>query len=298
MKKTSMLVALAIGTSAAFAQDLTSSKGEKYLPEAGDWAISINATPFLTYVGQMLGNGPNPSPTWGFITNNQTIVGKKFIDATSAYRGILRIGYTNETTTEQSAEANTTVTYPNAQPTVNDKMIVQNFALALGAGKEWRKGTTRLQGYYGADVMLGMNSGATSYKYGNALSTSSTAPVVVANSYNFGSNITTLPTPYQGDAARVLNANNGFALSFGVRGFIGAEYFIIPKISIGGEFGWGLGFTATGKSDSKVEGIGGTTPTVNSFSTKTGGAFNFWADTDNNNPLWGLAGQLKLTMHF
>ena len=34
MKKSVLVVALAIGVTAAFAQDLTSKKGEKYLPEA------------------------------------------------------------------------------------------------------------------------------------------------------------------------------------------------------------------------------------------------------------------------
>jgi len=298
MKKTTLFVALAVASSAAFAQDLVNSKGEKYLPEAGDWAISVNAAPFLQYVGQFLSAGPNPAPGFNYITNNQTIVGKMFIDATSAYRGIVRIGYTSQSVTDQIIEANTTNTYPASPTMVNDKMSMHNMNVALGAGKEWRRGHGRLQGYYGADAMLGISSSGSSYTYGNALSTGATGvPVNTTYTTNFGSNIIGVTDPY-GNAARVLSSGNPMTFSFGVRGFIGAEYFIIPKISIGGEFGWGLGFTSTGKTETKVEGIGGATPAVNTFDTKSGGGFKFWADTDSNNPLWGIAGQLKMTLHF
>ena len=43
---------------------------------------------------------------------------------------------------------------------------------------------------------------------------------------------------------------SGFGL--GVQGFIGAEYFILPKISIGGEYGWGLGFSSRGSTDTQA----------------------------------------------
>ena len=51
MKKTVLVIALALGISGAFAQDLTSKKGEPMLPEANDWAISLNADPIFTFVG-------------------------------------------------------------------------------------------------------------------------------------------------------------------------------------------------------------------------------------------------------
>ena len=46
MKKTIVLVALAFGSISVSSQDLTSKKGEPILPEAGDWGIGIDATPF------------------------------------------------------------------------------------------------------------------------------------------------------------------------------------------------------------------------------------------------------------
>jgi len=55
MKKSIALVAMAFGVTSAFAQDLTSKKGEPFLPEAGDYAISIDANPFLNYLGTFFG---------------------------------------------------------------------------------------------------------------------------------------------------------------------------------------------------------------------------------------------------
>ena len=79
MKKSIALVAMAFGVTSAFAQDLTSKKGEPFLPEAGDYAIGIDATPFLNYAGNFFGTGAaNVAPTFDFHNTNYVITGKKF----------------------------------------------------------------------------------------------------------------------------------------------------------------------------------------------------------------------------
>src|ERR1043165_7523672 len=99
MKKSVLVIALAFGVTGAFAQDLTSKKGEPILPEAGDWSIGIDATPFLSYAKSFIGAGTGTTaPTWNFITNYQTISGKYMVDANTAYRGSLRIGFGGSTT--------------------------------------------------------------------------------------------------------------------------------------------------------------------------------------------------------
>ena len=68
MKKSIALVALAFGVSSAFAQDLTSKKGEPFLPEAGDYMIGIDANPFLNYLGNFFGKTvANTAPTFNFL---------------------------------------------------------------------------------------------------------------------------------------------------------------------------------------------------------------------------------------
>ena len=47
----------------------------------------------------------------------------------------------------------------------------------------------------------------------------------------------------QGRQERVLYNNYRGGFRFGMRGFIGVEYFVFPKVSIGAEYGWGWAYT-------------------------------------------------------
>jgi hypothetical protein len=52
------------------------------------------------------------------------------------------------------------------------------------------------------------------------------------------------------------NSNTASGYGFGLRGFIGAEYFFMPKMSIGGEFGWGLAYVKNGATTTEYEAEG------------------------------------------
>ena len=72
--------------------------------------------------------------------------------------------------------------------------------------------------------------------------------------------------------------------------------FVLPKLSIGGEFGWGFGLTSTGASTTTLESTDGTqVASQEELGTKSS---SFGLDTDINNSLFGSAGSLKLTLHF
>jgi hypothetical protein len=294
-KSTLLLAALAFSASAAFAQDLTSKKGENFLPEAGDWSLGIEATPFLNYVGGFFSNAGAAAPTWNFLNGNQTIIGKMYTSETSAYRAIVRIGFNSASQTAQIADATQTTapTYPNLPAMKEDKMKTGSRFIGLGAGIEMRRGKTRLQGFYGADAMFWMGGGKSTYEYGNTLSTGST-PVTVANSTNFGTNIT---TDTYGNAARITEMKNGSTIGIGVRGFVGAEYFIVPKISIGAEFGWGVGFQMNGASSITMEFIGGAPATVGTQTVEGNKSSALMLDVDRN--AFGSAnGSFRLNLHF
>lgn len=298
MKKSIALVALAFGVTSAFAQDLTSKKGEPILPEAGDYAIGIDATPFLNYMGNFFGKtSANTAPTWNFLNTNQTITGKMFKDANTAYRASLRIGLQSNTQKAQIADATVTTApvYPALPTYKEDKFKKSATNVGLAVGLEKRRGKTRLQGFYGAEAGLGISMGSEKYTYGNTLAPTGTPAVTVANSTNFGTNIT---TDTYGNAARVTKMKSGLGFQFGVRAFIGAEYFILPKISLGGEFGWGLGFGITGKSKTTTESIGGTTPTVGTQEVVGNKSSGLILDTDNKNSLFGPSASLRLNFHF
>lgn len=315
MKKSITLLAMAFGVTGAFAQDLTSKKGEPILPEAGDWGIAIDATPFLDYFGK-IGSGSNTAPTWNFFSTPQVISGRYFKDAQTVYRGSLRIGLTSNTTRtmvsdilKTNAIQPTANGYPNALPMVENKWKRSNTVIGLAGGIEKRKGKTRLQGYYGGEAGIYINMMKDKFTYGNALAatTTSSLNVNVTSADDFGATASNYVTGANSvisgaiGAARATEIKHGTVFSFGVRGFIGAEYFVLPKMSIGGEFGWGIGLSTTGKGESEWESIGNSGSGNNSVGSttieesKTG---SFTLDTDGKNSVWGPSGAIRLNLYF
>lgn len=315
MKKSIALVALAFGVTGAFAQDLTSKKGEPFLPEAGDYGVSVDATPFLNYAGNFFGKSANnTAPTWNFLNGNNTIVGKYFKDANTAYRLGLRLGFGSTTTkmmVDNRGDDPTAGSYPEQSTVVENKMKRGNTNIGITVGMEKRRGKTRLQGIYGADLGVWVGSSRDRFTYGNALvvnSTSASAPnVAVTNDDAFAGAGNVVGNPGiagmdPGTSARITDRRNGLTFSVGVRAFIGAEYFVAPKVSIGGEFGWGLGFSMTGASRTTYESTGtadgATQNSIGTTEIKGGKSSSFGLDTDNKNGVFGPSAALRLNFHF
>jgi hypothetical protein len=106
--------------------------------------------------------------------------------------------------------------------------------------------------------------------------------------------------------ARIVDKKGGMTFGIGVRAFIGAEYFILPKMSLGADFGWGLGFSTTGASKTTYESMGNTSTSATANTTdqiskteiKGGKSSKLWIDTDNNTAMWGSAGKIKFNFYF
>ena len=214
MKKIILTAAAVFAFSFANAQDLKSKKGENYLPEANDWAISFNATGVFNYVGNAFnGSLANTAPTVANATAN-SFVGKKFIDAKSAYRVVANLGFGSNDLTAGDYDNDGAVDFASYK--------ASTFNLNVGLGKEWRRGSTRLQGFYGADALIGFSS----------------AKWTETN--NAGGNST---------------FNAGTSINLGVTGFIGAEYFLFPKISIGAQYNYGLQIASNGAQKLSSPGV-------------------------------------------
>ncbi len=310
MKKTVLVIALAVGVSGAFAQDLTTKKGEPILPEAGDWAISVNVDPIFEFVGNAFSGytGKNSAPGAGFLNGNNTIVGKKFIDEKNAYRALVRLGFTNQTSKNMVIDNSNTavVTFPTPPPMVEDRYSSKKTNIAIGVGKEMRRGKTRLQGFYGADAMIWVSMSGSKYKYGNTMSGTNTPGTTTTPT------TTDFNTPLAGGgfasgpvATRTTQTKSGMTFGLGVRGFIGAEYFIFSKISIGAEFGWGIGYQMSGKGKTSIEQTGGTPASAAVIEQQISGSSKFGFDTDiNQGTIFGFKGSntgtasLRATFHF
>lgn len=311
MKKSILAVAVVLGATSLFAQKLESKNGEAYLPAAGDWALGIDATPFLNYFGNLIGGGQNANnaPTWNFLTTNQTITGKYFVEDDMAYRASLRIGFGSQTekvmVADRSVDPSLPSTWPALGAEVENKGKWSTMNIGLAVGLEKRRGFGRLQGYYGAELGFNFESNGSKFEYGNALTASNSAVNVNVDpaADNFGGNITS-DTDGTGaiNDARITQTKSGLAFGIGLRGFIGAEYFVMPRLSIGGEFGWGLVFINRGASTTTYETEGTTaTGTIEQIETRTmegSKSSSFGIDTDSNTSLFGPAGSLRMVFHF
>ncbi len=296
MKKRVLFVASLFLATATFAQDgLTSKKGEAYLPEAGDWALGFDAAPFIGYFGNIANGSTGNSMNAAWQDGARwSIVGKMFKDETTAYRGRVRIGFgsTNQDMLgfyDQDADPTTNqIEYTNSEKT-------SNFNIVLGGGLEKRRGNTRIQGYYGGELLISLGSSSQSWEYGRDYTADWSANEVAPMGTIQGSAI----------AQRVTERKAGSTFAFGLRGFVGVEWFIAPKVSLGAEYGWGLGMSSTGEGEETVEYWGfvenstATEPSLQSETLKTGGSSSFALDTDNNgNSIFGGSGQINLIFHF
>jgi hypothetical protein len=317
MKKQILLTACTVISMNIFSQDLTSKKGEPILPEAEDWAVSMNADPVLEFVGNAFnGNTSNNAANTDWLGSSHTIVVKKFINEKSAYRIMLRLGYVNQTFKNMvvnDAESGTVFTFPDKQGVVEDKYRHSSSNICIGAGKEWRKGKTRLQGFYGADILFWMGNTKDKYSYGNEMSTVNTSSAggasttTTPNSTIWNTDIETAefgtPDSVVAVTSRPTLKKSGTTFGIGVRGFVGVEYFIFPKIAIGAEYGWGIGYQMRGKGREQVQMQGGSPLQVANVDTEIAGESKFGFDTDmNQSRIFGFnnsgSASLKVTFHF
>ncbi len=288
------------------AQSLVSKDGEPYLPEAKDWGISIDATKLIK------------TANFSFVSDLQTISGKYFLTDKSAIRAGLRLGFDNWTSTNwvpDRSKVLTTAAYPSTYPLKENKWTRNFSTVGLSFGYEKRRGKTKLQGIYGAEIGFYFATLKDKFTYANKLNASSGASGgTVDSTYDamtsplFGKaqNINLSPA-IQGVTgyARMLERTSGVFFSVVTRAFIGAEYFVIPKLSIGGEFGWGPSFTLEGRSKTTYESIGiSTVPGASSVPTVKQTTFDgpqnksFTLDNDNFNSLGGLSATLRVNLYF
>ena len=256
---------------------LKSKKGLTILPEEGDWARGVNAVPFLNYLGNTFNGSDNNSTSFNFLNNNQTIFGKYFLDEKTAIRGALRIGVSSVQTNNFVLDMAAT----SPEDLVEDTRTQNTGIYILSAGIEKRKGSTRIQGYYGAEVLVGLSTEKTTYEYGNALSVSNPSVFYTSDFDN--------ETVVQG-SQRDLYENPGNTWMFGARGFIGVEYFVAPKLSLGGEFGWGPMLSLTSEGEDRIERF--EIDAVEEINTPVAKSRSFNMDTDN------MQGAIKVMFHF
>jgi hypothetical protein len=264
---------------------LLSKKGESILPEAKDWALSVDASPFLTYTGKLLSNAGADAPAVNSLANYPlTIGGKYFISAKQAYRARVRIGIASQTI-NNSVVDNQNTTLDTVYIKDSRKSSSTNVTLAFG--KEFRRGKTRLQGFYGGEGIIGISTGKSIYSYGNTFSNLNVSPT----STDF---VTPTALGYASAPAnsRIQSESNGTGIKVAARGFVGAEYFIFPKMSIGLEFGFSLMYFNQNDGKLSSESWDAAAGSVKNKTLAKSGSRGFGIDNDNS------GGAIMLNFHF
>ena len=275
MKKAILTVGLALTTMGLFAQTIhfdatdraigtVTKSGQQILPQAGDFAIGVDAASFLEYAGGFLSNSGATAPSFDYtddVFNAPTIFFKYFLSDESAIRAKLHLGFKSEKRKNQVPEIGV------VDEEVEDVHTLSTNGLGLSVGYEIRRGYGRLQGFFGPEVGLGFKSSGSSYEWGNKISKDN--PL----------------------SSRMLETSNPSLFNFRVGGFAGVEYFIAPKLSIGGELGLGLGFGSEGKRKEKSEGWDSVNNKRETTEVERGGGSNFNFNT-------GYRASLNVIFHF
>lgn len=283
MKKNLFLVAALFAGSVAFAQttEVKDDNGFVVTPQAGDWGLGFNASPLVNYVGNMFNGNTNNTLNAGYVSPNQAIYGKYFKDENTAYRASVRL-MTGSGTQVMLIDTSSVSGVP---ATVENSVKQSGAGVVISVGLEKRKGHNKLQGYYGAEAAITFGKpNAVKYTYGATLDSLNLAQGGPSGAVVNG---------------RTLSSKGGSTFGFGVRGFIGAEYFFAPKISIAAEYGWGLNIAKTSGTETVTEHFdanntdaSNTTKALYTKTVLTGKSSSFGIDTDN------LGGAIRLMFHF
>ena len=208
--------------------------GTKSIHRKGLWAVGVDAAPVLNLGLNVINLFNNTGQDATNVLQNpanldQTLALKYYLRDDLAIRGMVRLGSAS-TTTITYYEDPRDVVDPEVdagnRTEVQDTRSESASLFTVGGGAEWRHSFGRIEGFCGAEALMGFGSSSVSTTYGW--------------SYVDADNI-----PAEQTAGRILSEDYGTSISLGGRGFVGMEYFIIPEISLAAEYGIGGTFNLT-----------------------------------------------------
>ena len=260
-----LCVMVAMGSVTVQAQ--TPTEGEKsektkpdFLPEAGSFGIGADASPLFNYIGNMFNN------TVGNTLNltNPVIYGKYYLTDMNAIRVV--VGLNNSTTKEMKYARDDAAWFADPlsnKEVVDSKRTNINDYLASVA-MQYFVGKNKLRGFYGYQILGGKASSKWMYKYGNPMSSLNPTPSAAY--------------PYTPSGSRLLETINYSNLYVGLGGIAGFEYYIVPRLCVGGEASINFLYTRSKQIYTKSEEMNGTkvanvekaiSPGGNQFSVET-----------------------------
>jgi hypothetical protein len=230
MKKSTMVLLLAAFCMVTYAQEETFndgiSVGNSDMPVAGDFAIGVDAVPYIEFLGNVF-SGHNSRNTLNL--GAPVLYGKYFLTDLSAIRAELYINRSTFNSKRYLQDDANVILNPFAQ--VQDLRILVNRGIGIGTGYQKYKDMNKVRGTVGVIASYYFNKTITEYNWGNQMTVANPNPTST-NWYGAGGN----PVSRQ-----LKSVNSGsHMVSAGI--FAGFEYFFLPKISIGGELGFYISY--------------------------------------------------------
>jgi hypothetical protein len=275
MRKVRICFAICLLPFILSAQEITSKKGERILPEKGNWGVLFDAVPFLEYTGNLLNTSGNNSVTPQFPNGyTNTLVLKKYKSDNRALRLKLRVSFISQS-------IDSIVVYlggTNPEPTITDSRTVSTKNIVAGIGTQKSHSKGRLSGYFGKELLISYSARDTTFDYGGG-------PL---SQYNW------LHTNTFGQERGVTEISEGSKLGIHFHLVFGVEYFFAPKMSLSAEYSWGLGYQKTGEGKIVQEewDFQSNPQKTKTTTTKIPGDHSFIVDNANN------VGSINLAVYF
>ena len=245
MKKIMTMMLVALVAVSAFAQE--QSKGDKFAPKKGDWALGISINPVaaggMSYQpgkGDFLGNyisglAENPQQMYMPSQSVTSISFKKFIKDNLAFKAALGFSGSHLNYTEYVSDDLATYYDPLSEDVVEDAITGNLGGGSLILGLESSLGKGWLRFVYGIDLVYTMGAGALNFTYGNEISVyNNYQPTTMGMTAN-GGKCNDYQASHLGiDWARPGCRNNiGLVQQIGLRAEAGLEAFVYDRISVG-----------------------------------------------------------------
>lgn len=293
MKKTAIVLALALlgAAPAVFAQEENESK--QYLPEKGDFAIGFDIVPLIKTIGgsytttEVVPVGGTPFEYEEmFLRPNVSLNGKYMLTDKWGLKLNVGVAFRSADSRAYSPDDYTLSLYPNSHAQVVDNAKLTQSGGTFSFGGEYRFGKRRVQGIVGFGVLAGFSTFKTTYSYGNQITGLNREP-----SQSFGGVVEKYDLPGYYRATEI--SREGPNGCIGVYGSAGVEWFVAPKIALGAEVDLNFVAAFAGKGVAKYQGYNEAYDAVENFTQLVSpGGCSFDLGTHN------VGGSLYMNFYF
>ena len=255
--------------------------------KAGDFAVGIEASPVLDFVGNMFNGNPDNASAKRWDKQDYTLHGRYFIADDAAVRLHLRFNPKDNKTIEREFikdDAARTLN-PLSNDKVEDKHVSYQNDWKIGAGYQMFRGQGRLRGFGGGDLFYRYHSASNYYYYGNKMNEFNSAP--------------TSAGWVSDNSKRTISDVHSGTHSLGLVAFTGAEFYFISHACIGFEVGLAIqGSFGTRSLKTEETMVGSQYTKIETQGAPSNSTFRIGTNSEKNGLAGTGYGNFYLMFHF